>query len=256
MLPRRPQPLDRIRDVDRELREHQRDPVVPDGLLPGEPGRDRHQRAHRAVRGFLAGLQEQPAEAAGHRGEHDVVERPAVLLPDRRDVGQRTAGDGEPPGRRQRPGERGAVGRHERAGQRGQPARGVQRPARRTPGWRRAPVRGTDLRDRVDGQAGERAGRQGQVRRLRLRAPVVGLRRRGVGVGSSTTPYRSVPETPSTMQWCTLEISAQRPPCSRSTSQYSHSGRLRSSRAAITRPISADSSASRPGAGSAVRRRW
>ena len=33
MLSRRPQPLDRIRDVDGEVREHQRDPVVPDGLL-------------------------------------------------------------------------------------------------------------------------------------------------------------------------------------------------------------------------------
>ena len=60
-------------------------------------------------------------------------------------------------------------------------------------------------------QRPRRPGREGQVRRrgpgASRRAPL----RAGSGVGSSTTLYRSVPETPSTRQWCTLEISAQRP---------------------------------------------
>ena len=46
----------------------------------------------------------------------------------------------------------------------------------------------------------------------------------GSGEGSRITRYRSVPEIPSTMQWCTLEISAQRSRASPSTTQYSHSG--------------------------------
>ena len=47
----------------------------------------------------------------------------------------------------------------------------------------------------------------------------------------------SVPDTPSTMQWWILEISAQRLPGSPSTNHISHNGRLRSSSCDISRPI-------------------
>ena len=46
----------------------------------------------------------------------------------------------------------------------------------------------------------------------------------GSGETSKITRYRSVPDTPSTMQWCTLEISAQRSPARPSMTQYSHNG--------------------------------
>ena len=46
----------------------------------------------------------------------------------------------------------------------------------------------------------------------------------GSGEVSKSTRYRSVADTPSTMQWCTLEISAQRSCARPSTNQYSHSG--------------------------------
>ena len=73
---------------------------------------------------------------------------------------------------------------------------------------------------------------------------------------SKTTLSRSVPETPSTMQWCTLLTSAQRPSPSPSATHISHSGFERSSFCAITRPTRLRSSSSPPGAGSAVRRTW
>ena len=73
---------------------------------------------------------------------------------------------------------------------------------------------------------------------------------------SKTTLSRSVPETPSTMQWCSLLTSAQRPPPRPSASHISHSGFERSSFCAITRPTRLRSSSSPPGAGSAVRRTW
>ena len=73
---------------------------------------------------------------------------------------------------------------------------------------------------------------------------------------SKTTLSRSVPETPSTMQWCSLLTSAQRPSSRPSAIHISHSGFERSSFCAITRPTRLRSSSSPPGAGSAVRRTW
>ena len=70
------------------------------------------------------------------------------------------------------------------------------------------------------------------------------------------TLIRSVAETPSTMQWCVFEISAQRPSSRPSTTHISHSGFARSSCWDITRPTRLRSSSSPPGAGRAVRRTW
>ena len=81
-----------------------------------------------------------------------------------------------------------------------------------------------------------------------------------VGVGrrssSKITLSRSVPDTPSTMQWCSLFTSAQRPPTRPSAIHISHSGFERSSFCAITRPTRLRNSSSPPGAGNAVRRTW
>ncbi len=70
------------------------------------------------------------------------------------------------------------------------------------------------------------------------------------------TESSSVPETPSTMQWWLFDAMAQRPPSSPSIIQISHSGFDRSSCWDMTRPTSRRSSASPPGAGSAVCRTW
>ena len=70
------------------------------------------------------------------------------------------------------------------------------------------------------------------------------------------TESRSVPDTPSTMAWWVLDSMAQWPSSSPSTIQISHSGLERSSCWAMTRPTSLRSSASPPGAGSAVWRTW
>ena len=75
-------------------------------------------------------------------------------------------------------------------------------------------------------------GDQLGVRGLRLRAPVVAG---SAGVGarasmSNITVVRSTPETPSTSEWWTFEMTAKRPSSSPSTSQISHSGFERSRR--------------------------
>ena len=59
---------------------------------------------------------------------------------------------------------------------------------------------------------------------------------------SSSSASRSVPATPSTMQWWNFEISAQRPSSKPSTIHISHSGLARSSCCDITRPTSRRSS--------------
>jgi hypothetical protein len=46
----------------------------------------------------------------------------------------------------------------------------------------------------------------------------------GSGATSVSRRYKSAPPIPSTMLWCTLEISAQRSLASPSTTRYSHSG--------------------------------
>ncbi len=73
---------------------------------------------------------------------------------------------------------------------------------------------------------------------------------------SSSTVSRSVPETPSTMQWWIFEISAQRLWSSPSATHVSQSGLWRSSFCDITRPTSRRSCSSPPGLGIAVRRTW
>ena len=68
---------------------------------------------------------------------------------------------------------------------------------------------------------------------------------------------RSMPEAPSIMQWWIFEISAKRsPPSSPSTTQFSHSGRRRSSGCDMMRAESRLSCAGVPGFGSAVWRMW
>ena len=66
-----------------------------------------------------------------------------------------------------------------------------------------------------------------------------------------------MPEAPSIMQWWIFVISAKRSPPSRpSTSQFSQSGRRRSSGCDMTRAESRFSCAAVPGFGSAVWRMW
>lgn len=69
------------------------------------------------------------------------------------------------------------------------------------------------------------------------------------GAVSSSTVSRLMPARPSTMQWCTFEISAQRPSGSPSASHTCHGDRVRSSRPPSSRPASACSSAGPPGGG-------
>ena len=80
--------------------------------------------------------------------------------------------------------------------------------------------------------------------------------RAGSGSRSSTTVRRSVPETPSTMQWWVLHTSAQWPLSRPCTTHISHSGLAKSSCWDITRPTSVRSSSSPPGEASAVARTW
>ena len=66
-------------------------------------------------------------------------------------------------------------------------------------------------------------------------------------LGSRSVAINSVPDTPSTMQWCTLEINAHWSSGSPSMIQASHSGRWRSSSWDMTRPIRLSRSERRPG---------
>ena len=74
----------------------------------------------------------------------------------------------------------------------------------------------------------------------------------GSGSRSNSTVARSTPEMPSTSEWWVFEISANRPPSSPSTSQFSHSGLARSSGWDAIREVSRNSCSSVPGGGSAV----
>lgn len=67
---------------------------------------------------------------------------------------------------------------------------------------------------------------------------------------------RSTPETPSTMQWCTFEISAKRSPSRPSTTQISHKGRARSRCCCMMRAERRLSCSSLPGLGRLVWRTW
>ena len=69
---------------------------------------------------------------------------------------------------------------------------------------------------------------------------------RASGVASRMTASNSVPDTPSTMQWCVLDTIAQRSPSTPSTIQISHSGLDRSSCWDMMRPTSRRSSSSAP----------
>ncbi len=83
---------------------------------------------------------------------------------------------------------------------------------------------------------------------------------RGAGSGrlvsENITDIRSVAATPSTMQWWTLESSAQRPSARPSTDHSSHNGLLRSSAWEKTRAAMLRSCSSLPGDGIAVWRTW
>ena len=87
-------------------------------------------------------------------------------------------------------------------------------------------------------------------------AQETGRTRAASGLRSNIAVIRSVPPMPSTMQWCTFESSAQRPPSMPSSSHASQSGRSRSSRCAKTRPASWRSCRGRPGFGTAACRTW
>ena len=76
------------------------------------------------------------------------------------------------------------------------------------------------------------------------------------GSRSNISCMRSVPATPSTMQWWTLEMSAHLSSARPSTSQSSHSGLAMSRRWPSTRPARLRSCSSLPGRGTAVCRTW
>ena len=78
----------------------------------------------------------------------------------------------------------------------------------------------------------------------------------GCGFVSKRIVKMSTPEMPSTSAWCVFDRIAKRPPSMPSTSHISHSGLSRSSCCENTRPASARSCSSEPGAGSAVARMW
>ena len=67
---------------------------------------------------------------------------------------------------------------------------------------------------------------------------------------------RPAPEAPSTAAWCTLVMTAKRPPSMPSMTHASHSGRERSSGVLAMRPQISPSSLRPPGAGQATRRTW
>ncbi len=103
------------------------------------------------------------------------------------------------------------VSASERSVSRGAPQRAAQRLRAARRGWR-----------------GRRAcARAARCRRARAPAPTRAARQPAV-VSENITDIRSVAATPSTMQWCTFDSSAQRPPSSPSTTHSSHSGLSRS----------------------------
>ena len=76
------------------------------------------------------------------------------------------------------------------------------------------------------------------------------------GETSKSTEVMSTPLTPSTRAWWVFEMIAKRSPSSPSTRLSSHSGLVRSSGRANSRPARLRSCSSEPGAGSALWRTW
>ena len=103
-----------------------------------------------------------------------------------------------------------------------------------------------------------RGARRPRTARSRRRAPRRSRRapRRLRGSTSSSTCPTSTEPTPSTMQWCVLVASAQRPPARPSSRVISHSGRWRSRRWEKNCEDHSDSSRSPPGAGNAAWAMW
>ena len=202
----------------------------------------------------LAPAEQQVPEAPGDQREDHVVDRAAVGRPDALDVGQVGVGPGVAPVGPDRPVEAGGRGGPDEAGQSEHLGDLRTRRACAGGGGRASRAPGTARRGWWRGRPRRRGQPGGRRRRPGL--PVV-LQRAGTsGDRSRMTDSSSVPDTPSTRQWWTLDTMAQRPSSRPSTIQISHSGLVRSSCWDMTRPTSRRSPASPPGAGRAVWRTW
>jgi len=80
--------LDRVSDLNRQVVEKDRDPIVGHALDVVMPRRHRHHRADEGSVGVLAPREEQIPVAATDDGEHDVVDRAAEHRADRSDVAE------------------------------------------------------------------------------------------------------------------------------------------------------------------------
>ena len=258
------QPLVRVGQLDGQLGEDGRDPVVEGAALVGSAYRDRDQGPDAAGRRLLAAAEEQVAERAGHDGEDDVVEGAAQPLVDREHGVEVDLGPPVPAV----PPDRSDQGRGRRragvAGEAGEPARrSAERPDRR-PRMPQAVDHATGEGDRgcpelPGAQADAVADRTGEPD-ARQRAPAAGAtgRRRGptgrCPSVSSMVPSRSVPAMPSTIVWWTLVSSAHRSSASPSMIQSCHRGRSWSSGSQSSCSTTTCSASSSPGAATAARR--
>src|SRR5215472_2118191 len=91
------EPFHRVGHVHRQLGHQRRYPVLVDALLTRRPERHGHQRRDLVRLRLLAAGEQERTEAAADRGQDDVVDRAAQLLPDRLDLVERGAGPGVTP---------------------------------------------------------------------------------------------------------------------------------------------------------------
>ena len=238
----------------RQLHEQRGDPVSQREVLTRDADVHRDHRSQSPCRQWLAaGLKQRPQPARGD-GQHDVVDRAAERVLDLLQVRQRDAHDLETAPGADRPVEarvrrRAQLLVHDQGERRSRAAQRLTR-VKRAMGSRlgrvedrfdrqqpRPRVRQRSQRaggGRVGGRASGAAHRKRKARGRHC-APLAedGEDRAAggaSGVASSIRWPMSIEPTPSTMQWCVLVASAQRPSASPSTSAISHSGRWRSRR--------------------------
>ena len=175
---------------------------------------DRDERADHHTVHVVAGGEQQVPERAGDHRQHDVVDGPTEAATDLLDLVEAGAGRRPPPVRAdsaldgQRRSGNGLVAAGSASPLHACPSTDLREVARRGASSLRSPScsagRSASWSERID--------RERRVARLR---PWQSTRRGsggdGSGLGSRSSTIKSVPETPSTMQWWTLEISAHRP---------------------------------------------
>ena len=250
-----PEALERVGEADRQRRVHRRDVVAERAALGPSARTDTGTIALSSMPVGIAAAAARGARAARRLTTVSTtsltVPPSAFLIALKR--GEVRLHPREPPVRADRARSAGSAARRRARPTPSTPAQPASSPPRPRRPSARSPAR---ARPRARRRAASTRARAARRRTASGRwAPGAGTRpgraraRAGSGSRSNSTVMMSTPEMPSTSAWCVLQTSAKWSSPTRSTSQISHSGLVRSSCCENTRPASLRSCSSPAGAG-------